>query len=108
MSPALMTAPATGGWQTYTDVTAPDVTLTAGQHVMRVFFDGDAWNLNHVTITANPLPAPQNVTATPGSAQITLSWNAVDGAADYTIQRSASQRRTLHGSGHRDLRPRPT
>jgi hypothetical protein len=86
----LMTAPATGGWQTYSDVTAPNVALTAGQHVMRVFFDGGAWNLNHVTLTASPLPAPQNVTASGGSSQIALSWNAVDGAANYVIQRAAS------------------
>ncbi|MEO7932618.1 MAG: carbohydrate-binding protein [Chthoniobacterales bacterium] len=86
----LMTASATGGWQTYTDVTVPDVTLTAGPHVMRVFYDGGGWNLNRVTLTANPLAAPQNLTATPGSKKITLSWNAVSGANDYTIQRSSS------------------
>jgi hypothetical protein len=86
----LMTATATGGWQSYTDVTEPNVALTAGQHVMRVFFDGAAWNLNRITLAANPLPAPQNVTATGGNSQIALSWDAVDGAADYTIQRSAS------------------
>lgn len=86
----LMTAPATGGWQIYADVTEPNVALTEGQHVMRVIFDGGAWNLNHITLTANQLPAPQNVTATGGSSQITLSWDAVDGAAGYTIQRAAS------------------
>ncbi len=86
----LMTAPVTGGWQNYTDVTAPNVALTAGQHVMRVFFDGGAWNLNHVTLTANPLPAPQNVTATGGSSQISLSWDAVSGSTDYVVKRSAN------------------
>jgi hypothetical protein len=86
----LMTAPATGGWQTYTNVTAPNVDLTAGQHVMRVFFDGGAWNLNHVTFTANPLPAPQNFTATGGSSQIALSWDAVDGATGYVVKRAGS------------------
>ena len=86
----LMTAPATGGWQTYANVTTPNVPLTAGQHVMRVHFDSAAWNLNHITLTANQLPAPQNVTATGGNSQIALSWDAVDGAANYTIQRSAS------------------
>jgi fibronectin type 3 domain-containing protein len=33
---------------------------------------------------------PQNVTATPGSTQITLAWNAVPGATAYTVQRSSS------------------
>ena len=83
-----VTAPATGGWQTYTDVTAPNVTLSAGQHVLRVYFDSSAWNLNHITIAANPLPAPQALTATPGAARIALSWNAVSGATGYTIRRS--------------------
>jgi len=85
-----MTAPTTGGWQTYTNVTAPDVALTGGQHVMRVHFDGGAWNLNHLTITANPLDAPQSVTVTPGPSQIALSWSAVNGATGYVIQRAAS------------------
>ncbi|MEO8616840.1 MAG: LamG-like jellyroll fold domain-containing protein, partial [Luteolibacter sp.] len=35
-------------------------------------------------------PAPTGLSATAGNAQITLSWNAVSGATDYTIQRSAS------------------
>jgi fibronectin type 3 domain-containing protein len=42
------------------------------------------------TLAAGPLPAPQNLTATPGAAKITLSWDAVSGADDYTIQRSSS------------------
>ncbi|HZS54494.1 MAG TPA: LamG-like jellyroll fold domain-containing protein, partial [Bryobacteraceae bacterium] len=41
-------------------------------------------------LAAGELPAPQNVTATSGSGKITLSWNAVNGAADYTIRRSGS------------------
>jgi fibronectin type 3 domain-containing protein len=42
------------------------------------------------TLAAGQLATPQNVTATPGNAKITLSWNAVSGADDYTIQRAAS------------------
>ena len=34
--------------------------------------------------------APTNLTAAPGSAQITLSWSAVSGATGYTVQRSAA------------------
>jgi len=86
----LITAPATGGWQAYTNATAPNVALTAGQHIMRFFFEGGAWNLHHITLTANPLAPPQNVTATGGSSQIGLSWNAVNGATGYVIKRSAS------------------
>jgi alpha-glucuronidase len=42
------------------------------------------------TLAAGQLATPQNVTATPGNAKVTLSWNAVSGADDYTIQRAAS------------------
>ncbi|HEY8903997.1 MAG TPA: LamG-like jellyroll fold domain-containing protein, partial [Chthoniobacterales bacterium] len=41
-------------------------------------------------LAAGPLPAPQNVTATPGTAQIALSWTAVSGATGYTVQRASS------------------
>ena len=41
-------------------------------------------------LAAGPLPAPQNVVATPGSEQIALSWDAVSGATGYTIQRASS------------------
>ena len=39
---------------------------------------------------ADNSPRPQNVTATPGNAKITLSWNAVSDATGYTVQRSAA------------------
>ena len=42
------------------------------------------------TLAAELLAAPQNVTASPDAAKITLSWSAVSGATDYTIQRAAS------------------
>ena len=41
-------------------------------------------------LAAGELATPQNLTATPGSSQITLSWSAVAGATDYTIQRASS------------------
>jgi len=41
-------------------------------------------------LAAGPLPAPQNVGATPGNQQIGLSWDAVSGATGYTIQRASS------------------
>ena len=42
------------------------------------------------TYSSEPLPAPTNLTAAPGSAQITLSWSAVPGATGYTVQRSVA------------------
>jgi hypothetical protein len=43
-----------------------------------------------VSLAAGPLPSPQNVTATPGSSKISLSWSAVSGATDYIVRRSSS------------------
>jgi lysophospholipase L1-like esterase len=43
--------PATGGWQTWTTVTA-SVTLPAGQQVLTVSQDTGGWNLNYLTFTA--------------------------------------------------------
>ena len=42
-------------------------------------------------LAAGPQPpaAPENLGATPGTAAITLSWDAADGATDYVVRRSA-------------------
>ena len=43
-------------------------------------------------------PAPTGVTATPGIARVTLSWNAATGASNYKVRRS-----TTSGSGYVDV-----
>ena len=40
--------PGTGGWQTWTTITA-SVTLPAGQQVIEVFEDTGGYNLNYMT-----------------------------------------------------------
>jgi hypothetical protein len=46
-----------------------------------------------------PVPsAPTGVTATPGNAQVTLSWNASPGATSYKVRRS-----TTSGGGYADV-----
>jgi hypothetical protein len=40
-------------------------------------------------LAAGQLPAPQNLAAAPGTAQIALSWDAVADATGYTIRRAA-------------------
>jgi subtilisin family serine protease len=44
---------------------------------------------------AGPLPAPTGLQATPGAAQVTLSWNRVRGATSYRLLRT-----TTSGSGY--------
>jgi len=78
--------PATGGWQTWTTVTA-NVTLPAGQQVLTLNEDTGGWNVNYLALAAsgggNPPPNPdlalnQPATAS-GSTQNYAPANAVDG-----------------------------
>ncbi|MEA3211405.1 MAG: rhamnogalacturonan endolyase [Chthoniobacter sp.] len=39
---------------------------------------------------ASPLPAPQNVAATAGTSQVSLSWSAVGKATSYNVKRSTT------------------
>ncbi|MFI9103143.1 carbohydrate-binding protein [Streptomyces fildesensis] len=55
--------PATGGWQTWTTVTA-SVTLPAGRQVLTVNQDKGGWNLNQLTFAApGGNPTPTNLAA---------------------------------------------
>lgn len=48
--------PATGGWQTYTNVTVNNVSLTAGLHQMRVFDTSGGQNLNYYDFILESTP----------------------------------------------------
>ncbi len=90
---------ATGG-QPYTNIAAGVATttytnsgLTNGTTYYYVVVAGSATvsgsNSNEASATPVAVPAaPANLTAIPGNAQITLSWNASAGAASYSLQRS--------------------
>ncbi|WP_405020031.1 carbohydrate-binding protein [Kitasatospora sp. NBC_00070] len=55
--------PATGGWQSWTTVTA-NVTLPAGRQVLTIQQDSGGWNLNQLTFTASGGdPAPTDLAA---------------------------------------------
>jgi fibronectin type 3 domain-containing protein len=50
-----------------------------------------ALNAAEITsLAAGQLAAPQNLSATPGTSTITLSWSAVSGASGYTVRRAAA------------------
>jgi hypothetical protein len=76
--------PATGGWQTWTTVTA-NVTLPAGQQVLTLNEDTGGWNLNYLALAAgsggNPNPdlALNQPATSSGSNQSYGPANAVDG-----------------------------
>lgn len=61
--------PTTGGWQTWTTVTAT-VTLAAGQQVLTLSEDNSGWNITHATFVAAPgQPFGSSPAAIPGTVQ---------------------------------------
>lgn len=97
-----LTIPNTGGYQIYQTVTKTNVSLTAGQHVMRVALltnapGGGFGNFNYFAISA-PAPAgppPSNLTASASSpTQVNLTW--ADNSANETGFRV--ERKTGNGS----------
>lgn len=79
-----ISVPATGGWQTWTNITVEDVDLTSGPQIMKVVFDTDGINLNYVTVTSlNEFPtvsltAPANNSIIEGPADVVLTATASD------------------------------
>jgi hypothetical protein len=62
--------PDTGGWQAWTTITTPGISLTAGQRIIRVVFDstgsgGGAGNYNWFRFVEGTLTAPVMPTTTP-------------------------------------------
>jgi hypothetical protein len=86
-----ISVPNTGGWQTWATATVNNVSLTKGQHVMRVHFDTDGFNYNYVNVVAaNQAPtisitAPSNNAVVAAPATITITTNATD--SDGTVSK---------------------
>ncbi|MGD0938781.1 MAG: carbohydrate-binding protein [Terracidiphilus sp.] len=86
---------ATGGWQTWTNVTA-NVTLPAGTQTLTFNQDTAGWNLNYFSLaggsTTPPAP-PTGLTATAvSSSEINLSWTAsTTSGVTYIVFENGSQ-----------------
>jgi len=88
-------------WSTYSSVAANTTTYTrtglnmpSGPYTMRVIATnaaGSSAPSNQVTFSlpAAP-PGPTGLVATPGTAQVALTWNVVSGANNYNIQRATA------------------
>jgi beta-glucanase (GH16 family) len=65
-----ISVPSTGGWQTWTNVTAT-ITLPAGQQTLTVNQDNAGWNINYVSFTGAGGEGPYGGTpaAVPGTVQ---------------------------------------
>lgn len=86
---------------TFTAVTIQGVPLGAGTHPYSELasdFPNSFLPSGSGSITVNPVPsqglgptpAPTGLTATPGNALVTLSWNASAGATNYNVKRSTA------------------
>jgi hypothetical protein len=84
--------PNTGGWQTWTTVTA-NVTLPAGQQILTINQDNGGWNINYVSFAssvvtvATPVFSPSG--GTYGAAQnVTISDSTGGASIRYTLDGS--------------------
>ena len=88
--------PATGGWQTWTTVTAT-VTLPAGQQTLTIDQDNGGWNIHQLTFASSTTPpgntvtvsGPGNQTGTVGTAA-SLKVSGSDSASGQTLTFSAT------------------
>jgi hypothetical protein len=88
--------PATGGWQTWTTVTA-SVTLPAGQQTLTLDQDNGGWNIHQLTFASSTTPpgntvtvsSPGNQTGTVGTAA-SLKVSGTDSASGQTLTFSAT------------------
>jgi lysophospholipase L1-like esterase/fibronectin type 3 domain-containing protein len=82
----------TGGWQTWVTKTISVSGASGIKNLYIVFQGGNGiGNVNWFKFkTLSPPPAPTNLTATAGNAQVTLNWTASSGATSYTIRRSST------------------
>jgi hypothetical protein len=77
-----VTVPNTGGWQTWQTATVTTSSLTAGQHILRIYEETAGFNINYITF----------VSTAPVSAPVVLSTATASGitgsAFSYTITAS--------------------
>lgn len=78
----LLSVPATGGWQNWTDVVVPNVFIPAGRHVLRLAMDSTGFkgvvaNFNWMAFTLDSPTAPLGLSATATSAfGVQLNWQS--------------------------------
>lgn len=77
--------PLTGAWDSFEQVTLPNVSLTAGTHILRITFTDGVYNLGNITFTRtgdsdddNTAPtSPSDLATTNITANsISIAWNA--------------------------------
>ena len=84
---AALTAPA-ATFVRFADVTGPNLIVVASDSVLNANAGGIA--AIQLVDRSSALAAPTGLSATAGSGQVALSWNASLGAGSYTVRRSTS------------------
>jgi O-glycosyl hydrolase/aryl-phospho-beta-D-glucosidase BglC (GH1 family)/fibronectin type 3 domain-containing protein len=84
--------PNTGGWETYTTITAPITVSTTGVQNLYIVFTGgpNPGNFHWFQFSPATVASVPALTGTVGNTQAVLSWTASTGAVSYNIKRSTS------------------
>ena len=67
-------APVTGGWQAWTSVWLPDVTLPAGEHILRMTVRNGGFNLNRMRFTLKEATSAEQADEIPQGMQLEGAW----------------------------------
>jgi alpha-L-fucosidase 2 len=66
--------PATGGWQTYQTVSVTTPSLSAGQHVLRIYEETGGFNINYINFASTTVSKPSITSATTASATLGVAF----------------------------------
>ncbi|MDP8999531.1 MAG: fibronectin type III domain-containing protein, partial [Myxococcota bacterium] len=102
-----LSLPAGGGWG-WARLSASATTILKGSHTLKIKVRQDGAQIDKVLLTHDPNfvptglggsdltcngsplpPAPTNLAAMAGNAQVSLTWNAAAGASSYTVKRGS-------------------
>ncbi|MGW3174945.1 carbohydrate-binding protein [Streptomyces sp. NPDC001153] len=89
--------PATGGWQTWTTVTA-NVTLPAGRQVLTLDQDNSGWNLNHLSFAAASGSPSSTLSVSPASLTFAgQTLHTTSAAQTVTVTNTGTATATISG-----------
>lgn len=90
-----VTAPGTGGWDTWTTVNVGTISLQSGTNTIKVVIEQGSWNLDKLelvesSIDTTPPAVPSGLDATPGDGGVGLDWsnNSEGDLAGYNVYRA--------------------
>ena len=85
-----LTVPNTGGWQTWTDVSKSGISLSAGQHVLRLFTDVGGMNYNWFNVYAGNPTATPTVSSGGWPGRVYAPYMEISVEHDYTTVANAT------------------